>query len=229
KVINLIDPSDTATSSAPLSDPPVRVPPGAGNAPPVATDVAILGQTTVGVTLTGLYVYSDAEGDAEGQSTYRWITSLGGTETTVGTSQSYTLTVADVDRVISFEVTPVALTGTSPGQPVVSTSIGPISTNHKPEAQNVAISLVRISGKWTLVGTFTYYDAEGDPEGIHQYQWYKMDNNGNILPISGATSTQWEVHPTSSNRGKYYFSVTPVALTGTSPGDNVRTDHYEVN
>jgi hypothetical protein len=39
--------------------------------PPLVTDVAITGTAVVGQELAGSYVYGDADGDAEGASTYR--------------------------------------------------------------------------------------------------------------------------------------------------------------
>ncbi len=83
------------------------------NSPPVASNVTISGTPQVGQTLTGGYMYSDAEGDPEGTSTFRW---FGGNVVISGaTSTSYTLVGADEDSLITFEVTPVAQSGVSLG------------------------------------------------------------------------------------------------------------------
>ena len=91
------------------------------NSPPTATSVNITGTPNVGQLLTGHYIYSDVDGDLEGTSTYRWLRdggSIGG-----ATSSTYTLVTADAGHSITFEVTPVAATGTSPGSPVQSSGV----------------------------------------------------------------------------------------------------------
>jgi hypothetical protein len=89
------------------------------NVAPVASAVSISGTAEFNQLLTGNYTYSDADGDAEGASTFRWLRN--GT-TVVGTNQTYTTVSADVGQTLTFEVTPVALTGVSPG--VAVTSVG---------------------------------------------------------------------------------------------------------
>ncbi|MCO4174555.1 hypothetical protein K8D10_22695, partial [Aeromonas veronii] len=83
--------------------------PLAGQAP-VAANVAIDNPTpTVGDTLAGTYDYSDADGDLEGASTFKWYRN--GSEIVGANTQSYTLVVADQGKAIKFEVTPVSATG----------------------------------------------------------------------------------------------------------------------
>jgi hypothetical protein len=95
------------------------------NQAPVASGVAITGSPVVGQMLTVNYTFSDAEGDVEGVSTFRW---LRNNSAIVGaTSRNYTLTGADQSATIKAEVTPVAVTGTSPGTPVQSTGVGPVT------------------------------------------------------------------------------------------------------
>jgi len=92
----------------------------------------IAGDPTVGSTLTGNYDYSDAEGDTEGQSAYRWLrcdTVNGSFQAISGaTGITYTLTQDDLGKFLKFEVTPVALTGASLGSPATSSyaGIGPV-------------------------------------------------------------------------------------------------------
>ena len=95
------------------------------NVVPIASAVAIIGTTKVGQTLTGNYTYSDTEGDIEGASTFRWLrddVAIGGE-----TSQTLVLTITDLTTIIKFEVTPVALSGDSPGLAVQSIGVGPIT------------------------------------------------------------------------------------------------------
>ncbi len=65
---------------------------------------------------------------------------------------------------------------------------------------------------------YTYTDAESDPEGTSLYQWYVADDASgtNAAAIPGATKL-------SLYAGSYpykflQFRVTPVAVSGTSPG-----------
>jgi hypothetical protein len=92
---------------------------------PVAASVTFSGSMIVGSILTGSYIYSDAEGDPEGISTFRWfraddITGTGEAAIPSATAQTYTLVDADLDKFISFEVTPVASSGNTPGTVVRS-------------------------------------------------------------------------------------------------------------
>ena len=95
------------------------------NSAPAAVNVFISDEdgdrTIVGDTLTGHYDYSDIEGDAEGTSIFSWIRS--GTPIPGATSISYTLVEADNGKMVSFEVTPVAVTGELTGIPVRSSSL----------------------------------------------------------------------------------------------------------
>lgn len=88
------------------------------NAAPTATAVTITGTAQVGQILTGTYTYTDGENDAEGISTFQWYAD--GVAISGATAIMYTLSAADLGKVITFEVTPVAATGTTTGTPVTS-------------------------------------------------------------------------------------------------------------
>ncbi len=95
------------------------------NAAPIASNVEISGTAAYGQTLTGDYDYSDTDSDAEGTSTFKWYraddaSGLNKTAIASAEAETYTLAEADVDKYISFEVTPAAATGTSPGTAVQS-------------------------------------------------------------------------------------------------------------
>ena len=84
-------------------------------------------------TLTGVYTYNDAENDPQSGSTFKWYrydNASGANEQVISgaTSVTYTITSADIDKYIKFEVTPAAATGNSPGNPVKSQSMlaGPV-------------------------------------------------------------------------------------------------------
>ncbi len=92
------------------------------NSAPTASYVNITddngGNAVVGDSLTGHYTYADADGDAEGATTFRWLRN--GVAISGATASTYTLAAADVPAQIIFEVTPVAVTGTITGSSVVS-------------------------------------------------------------------------------------------------------------
>jgi uncharacterized protein (TIGR02145 family) len=104
------------------------------NEAPVASNVSISGTLEEGQVLTGSYTYSDAENDPEGTSTFQWYRAddASGTNQVAisgATSSTYTLQNADVGYYISYEVTPVAQTGTSPGTAVLSSYQGPVTSS----------------------------------------------------------------------------------------------------
>ncbi len=102
---------------------PVLIGVGAGvvmNTAPIAANPQITGTAALGQNLTGSYEYSDAENDEQGESTFVWYRSdnesgIGKTAILDAMEQTYTIQTADLGRYISFEVTPVALTGTTQG------------------------------------------------------------------------------------------------------------------
>jgi PKD repeat protein len=185
------------------------------NTPPIATNVNITGTARVGELLTGNYTYSDAEGDLEGISTFRWLRddiAIAG-----ATAQTYTLVAADEGTMIKFEVTPIAQTGTSPGVPVQSDPVGPVAPNLAPVATSVNITGTARVGE-ILTGNYAYSDAEGDLEGISTFRWLRDD-----IAIAGATAQTYTL--VAADEGTMIkFEVTPVAQTGTSPGVPVQSE-----
>ena len=167
------------------------------------------GNAVVGDNLTGNYNYADVDGDLEGVSTFRWLRN--GTSISGATASTYTLVIADGDQDITFEVTPVALTGITTGNAIISGVVS--GTNSAPTASGVSITddnggsaLVGDS----LTGNYTYADIDGDLEGISTFQWLR---NGTV--ISGATASTYTLVAADSGQS-IIFEVTPVALTGTA-------------
>lgn len=121
----------------------------ASNNAPVASNVNFSGSLITGSTLTGSYNYTDAEGDAEGTSTFRWFRSANASGTgavaitTNGTSLTYVPGSSDVGQYLSFRVTPVAATNTLTGVEVASAFQGPI------------VAATNSSSTITVDGTFT--------------------------------------------------------------------------
>lgn len=113
-----IDEDVTTPYFAPKKQPVVQT-------PPTASAVTVSGTAKVGEALTGSYAYSDEESDLEGVSTFKWYratdnSGTGKTEIAGANAKAYTLQAADLGKYISFEVTPVAATGTKAGTEVLS-------------------------------------------------------------------------------------------------------------
>jgi hypothetical protein len=185
------------------------------NTAPVASNVTIAGSAVVGQTLTGNYTYTDADGDLEGTSTFRWLRN--GSAVAGATAKTYTLVGADQGATIKFEVTPVAQAGASPGSPVQSAGVGPVlPANTAPVVSAVTITGTPKVGQ-TLTGSYTYTDADGDLEGTSTYRWLRND-----VAIPGAAGKTYVV-VSGDLAATIKFEVAPVAQTGISPGVPVQS------
>ncbi len=185
------------------------------NTPPVANSVEITGTTEVGFTLTGSYVYSDSDGDLEGTTTFRWLRE--GASITGATGLTYTLQSADQGTTIVLEVTPIAISGVSPGNPALSAAIGPIgAANTIPSATDVSISGSPEVGQ-VLTGIYTFNDADSDPEGVSTYRWLR-DNTA----IPGETALTYTISVLDLG-ATLIFEVVPIATSGASMGSAVQS------
>jgi hypothetical protein len=191
-------------------------------AAPVATDLKITGLTKLGETLTASYVYADINNDAEGTSEIKWYLAddaegTNKTEITSATgSTTYTIVAEDENKYISFSVLPVAQTGTVSFAEylVESPLMGPILTDAEaPVASDVTIT-GPIAVNETLTGSYTYFDANDDPEGDTEIKWYTADDAAGTNQAEVATDTlNYLIKPADAD--KYIlFSVTPVAQSG---------------
>ncbi|MBK8454091.1 MAG: S8 family serine peptidase [Thiofilum sp.] len=190
------------------------------NAAPLAKQVVLNdsngGSAQVGDVLTGSYTYSDAEQDAEGSSTFRWLRS--GTLISGATAKTYTLVTADIGATIQFAVTPVAATGTLTGTEVKSSASGVVEAkaNSAPVASNVALTGNATVGQ-TLTGSYTYSDADNDAEGSSTFKWLR-----NGTAISGATARTYTL-VTADIDATLQFAVTPVAVAGQLTGTEIKS------
>lgn len=83
--------------------------------------------------------------------------------------------------------------------------------NFAPTASDVAVSGTPLVGE-ELMGTYSYNDLDGDPEGGSEYRWLRDG-----APIAGATGTSYTL--VTEDEGSFIaFEVTPGAATGVSPG-----------
>ena len=153
------------------------------NAAPVASNVAITGAAQVGVQLTGGYTYTDAESDAQGTSTFRWL--RGATPIAGATATTYTPVVADVGNALKFCVTPVASAGTATGTEVCSTATATVvaapANGACGTAANVATAYIPTANLCS-VGTAGQVIA-----GTSSWSWScSGTNGGNASPICTA-------------------------------------------
>ncbi|WP_422004329.1 MBG domain-containing protein [Roseivirga pacifica] len=117
------DGSQSGFANFSTSDIIIEVLLGTPNSAPTASNVSISGTFGIGQELTGNYTYADSDSDAESGSTFKWYRSdnaSGSNRTAIvgATSKTYTLTNDDLNKYISFEVTPND--GTVAGAPVES-------------------------------------------------------------------------------------------------------------
>jgi hypothetical protein len=218
------------------------------NVAPVASAVSISGTAEFNQLLTGNYTYSDADGDAQGTSTFRWLRN--GT-TVVGTNQTYTTVSADVGQTLTFEVTPVALTGTSPGAPVTSAGVAigkapstttincPASVTYNGAAQtpcsatatgtgglNVPVSVVY--GNNTNAGTATadatYAGDANHNSSVATQVTFTIDKAGSSTTVNCPTNVTYNGSPqtpcsaTATGAGGLNVSVSVVYGNNTNAG-----------
>lgn len=201
---------------------------------PYGSALSVTGTVAQGSLLTGNYTFNGGSGveDPAG-STYIWQSAnnnLGlGIQTmalpNVAVAHTTTITPlsTEINKYIRFGVLAkdnASLQGTNY---VYSSWVGPVTlaAEAAPTASNVTYSPAPGTNV-VLNGTYSYSDANSDPEGASTFQWYEADNasGANQTAIAGATSTSFTV--TGAQVGKFIgFGITPKALTGTITGTQV--------
>jgi hypothetical protein len=170
---------------------------------PVATGVSISGTAAIGSLLTGTYTYNDFF--AQGTSTFRWMRN--GIVIPGATLVTYTPVSADLNKVLTFEVTPVSLTGPpTGGLPVISTATAAVEDlSGYPVADQVCIEGIRAGGS-VLKGKYRYTYIKA--EGVSTFRWLR---NGS--PIPGATLTEYTLSQFDDidSKADITFEVTPVS------------------
>jgi hypothetical protein len=95
--------------------------------------------------------------------------------------------------------------------------------NTPPTSSNVTVTGVAKVGQ-ELSGTYEYSDVENDLEGQTKMQWYvaTSDRGDGEIPIAGATMAKFIV--SENEQDKFIrFGVTPIAITGTLAGKQVKS------
>ena len=196
------------------------------NYAPVASSVSITIVSVLkeGYDLTGSYSYSDVENEPESGTTVQWYRADDNSGTNLeaiaaAITDTYTMSADDVDKYITYGVTPGASAGTSPGKEAFSPYAGPVVANELPIASNVTFTGT-LRNFEELTGSYTYSDTEGDPEDGTTFKWYRADDAGgtNQTEISGYTSPAYVLQ--SADVDKFVaFAVIPSASSGNSPGN----------
>jgi hypothetical protein len=185
---------------------------------PAASAVTVSGQPVTGQTLTGNYSYADADGDPEGASAYRWLRN-GGTAIPAATSRTYAVIDADIGATLTFEVTPVALTGDSPGAPVRSAPTAVVIAGNRSPTVKVTSppdgAILPVGSIVTLAATF------GDPDGDPVSLIWKADGSTVASPWTPGSRNHTIVATAEDDEGaratdSVQISVLPPTLTGRS-------------
>ena len=172
------------------------------NTAPTAASVGISGTMQVSQTLTGQYAYADADGDTESGSTFKWYRSdnIGGgnkAAISAATAKTYVLSAQDLNKYISFEVTPKD--GAANGNTVQSAVQGPVTDGTLP------LKLVSFSAKVWNGHTVKLDWKVSDVQNNREFLIWRKGDEGVFQKLA--------VIPTSSNETQVfsYEDRTPLA------------------
>lgn len=198
--------------------------------PPKAENLSVqYDKMATGQTITASYDFSDPNNDEELNSSFAWYRgdSADGTfEKIQGANQkTYTLTEADENKYLKFEVTPAAAVEPYEGETVLSQAV---AGAFAPVAENIRLAEGAVVGR-TVACRFDYSDLNGDLEDAAKYQWLIADEKeGTPQPIEGADAEELEVK--AEYDGKYLFvKVTPVSTEKPYEGESVVSEGFLVS
>jgi uncharacterized protein (TIGR02145 family) len=204
---------------------------------PTANNLIVQGTTAVGSTLTSSYSFTGGNGientDPLTGTTYVWQSATntsgnGAGNVSLYNSSMFTTTYTPqsdlLGRYIRIGARAKDANGLQATNFAFSPWVGPITaaTEVAPVVSNVAYSPSPSVGV-VHSASYTYFDTNYDPEGASIYQWYRADDasGSGAVAISGANTMTYTGQ--SLDAGKFIgFGVTPVALTGTTLGTEVR-------
>lgn len=205
---------------------------------PGALNVTLTGTAIQGSELTGNYTFTGGNGTETSNpllpTEFSWQTASSSDGINTNNAGFYNassfgrtyIPQSDlIGKYIRFGVRTRDGIGTQASNFVYSTWLGPITiaSEQAPVASNVAFTPTLSAVNFNLNSSYIYRDANGDPEGASTYQWYRADDaNGlNEIAIAGANSSTYTTVPADASKF-LAVEVTPVALTGTSPGTSVK-------
>jgi len=205
------------------------------NQAPVANNVTFSGLLEENQIVTAGFTYSDAEGDLSGTHTYTWYRAddASGTNQTqiqTGVSNILTLTNSEVGFYIAVEITPVALSGTSPGVPVLSVYQGPVFV---PSTGDVFISEIADPNNNINARFVELYNGSSNPIDISGWQiliYFNTNNSstgGYTIPNSTilAGNTTYIIAKNGTTfQTVYGFAPNGVGFSFNSNGD----DNFEL-
>ena len=197
------------------------------NKAPTASPVTLSGIAKEGKKLTGGYTYFDAESEIEGVTQFQWYVSASNIITSITDPQLEPIvgesslelypTNTEINQYIYFAVRPVATSGQLLGSWELSapTSVKVVTstTDTAPIAINVEI-VGTAKKNATITGSYLYYDAEENVEGVSTYKWYISDSLAGIkVEQFGETAKTFLLK--QSEVDKYvFFQVVPKSATG---------------
>jgi hypothetical protein len=127
--------------------------------------VSISGTLLINQQLTGQYTFADVDLDPQGTSTFRWLRGAGAIDGATGLA--YTTITADAGQTLTFEVTPRAGSGTTPGNAatgsVVIARVTSVVSWANPDAivHGTALAAMQLNATASVAGTFSYTPPTG--------------------------------------------------------------------
>ena len=189
---------------------------------PSASNALISGYPAVGNTLTGTYTYTDGSSGTD-NSTYRWLRN-GTDPISLATGTNYIPTADDINKTLTFEVTPVS----SVGPPTTGSAITSSPTelvedlSGVPVADEVCIEGIRAEGN-IIRGEYRYTFSKA--EGVSTYRWLRRDTATDIDVVIGTNIQYTLVAADIDDTKDIIFEVTPVSSNLTPiPGAPVQSN-----
>ncbi|WP_299568507.1 T9SS type A sorting domain-containing protein [uncultured Pedobacter sp.] len=184
------------------------------NTKPVATLVSNTGTLLLGQVLTGVYTYSDADNDSQSGTTFKWYRAddASGTnkQSTGGTNNTYTLVAADINKFISFEVTPKD--GREFGSSVESSLRGPV-------AGTLPVQLVDFSTKLEGGHAIRLYWKVSEQRNHKKFVIYRKGDQEDFRVLADIAASQGETYTYLDRaplKGKNYYRLVQVDLDNTA-------------
>lgn len=173
------------------------------NLAPTFSGATINGTPEVGGILTAAGVgYTDRESDPQGTPIYQWMIcdTIDGTYMNImgATNGTYTTQIIDSFKFIKVKVTPVALTGTAQGTPVISVAF-PILVAPGALGYPIFIPMVLQIGEMTIVPVTTAESGAGNWISSNT-NVATIDSSGGFITVVGAGTTT--IAYTTSASGK---------------------------